>query len=394
MFLDSVIYLSKRGYRHHFYFLSFFTGQRGLYLSTSTKALDMSIDRDTAEAVIQRFPPSKWIFAYGSSVFPQITTAPTKDSPPINTTNPPKKNKLLDMIVVVDYPPEWHHHNMQINPNDYSFLAKTYPHVSHWIGEACAGMYFNADLPLIPHNDPLMTGTLHLDASVAGDDMRLKRIKYGVISVHNFIVDCTEWKWMYLAGRLHKPVYSLYPIMGANRYPPELAPSIHMNQKNALIYSLLRLHRLHSARLLSLQLVDILRQVVGLSYLNDVRFTFKSEDPLKVEKIVYGSQKWLTEMYLPLLAEIGVVQLTGDKSKVDKDTVFVSNEDTLMTHLSKDKLCNIKQQEMSPDKYLIELGGRQWWASAGEAMKGLWSTGPWTSIQYVRAKMGKALGTR
>ena len=273
---------------------------------------------------------------------------------------------------------------MQLNPNDYSFMAKMYPHISHWIGGACAGMYFNADLPLTPQSIPsAKSHSPGLD--VKGGVSR--RIKYGVISTHDFITDCTEWKWMYLAGRLHKPVYSLYPTLGINEYPREFAPSIHANQRNALVYSLLQLHRLHSAHLLSLGLVDVLRQVVGLSYSNDIRFTFKTEDPLKVEKIVHGSQRWLTDMYLPLLTEIGVMQ-TGEKAHA----LFVSNADTLLAHLFEKSLVTPQQQAMSFDRQLRELGRRQWWASAGEAIKGLWSTGPWTSIQYVRAKINKALG--
>lgn len=355
----------------------------------------MSIDSDTIEKVIQRFPPSRWILAYGSSVFPQTTiknSSSTEKLPLANPMDSSKKNKLLDMIVVVDSAPEWHHHNIQINPDDYSFLARTYPHVSHWIGEACAGMYFNADLPLIPQHNSLTSKSSQSDSSTLSEDMKTRRIKYGVISVHNFIIDCTEWKWMFLAGRLHKPIYSLHPVKGINQYPPELAPSIHTNQKNALIYSLFQLHHLHSARLLSLQLVDILRQVVGLSYLNDVRFTFKTEDPFKVEKIVRGSQQWLIGMYLPLLKEVGVVPVTGDKSGIDKDTVFVSNADTLLTYLP--KLGNVQQQGLNFEKQQSELGRRKWWASAGEAVKGLWSTGPCTSLHYVKAKINKALGTQ
>ena len=97
------------------------------------------------------------------------------------------------------------------------------------------------------------------------------------------------------------------------------------------------------------------------------------------------------EMYVPLLAEIGVAPLTGEKGKIDTTTAFVSNAETLLAHLSRS--CNA-QQELNFVKYMDELGRRHWWASAGQTIKGLWSTGPWTSIQYVKTKVGKALGSK
>ena len=54
-------------------------------------------------------PEARAVFGYGSGVFEQD----------ISTSKP-----LTDVIFVVDDLRKWHHDNMEVNSNDYSFIGR------------------------------------------------------------------------------------------------------------------------------------------------------------------------------------------------------------------------------------------------------------------------------
>lgn len=116
-----------------------------------------------------------------------------------------------------------------------------------------------------------------------------RMIKYGVISRDRLIADLTAWTDLYTAGRLQKPVR-------AHNVSPEAASAMTTNRRFALAAALLQLERPDFATR------DVLRHVVGLSYLGDVRMGL-AEDPRKIDRIVEGSLTELEAIYVPLLKE-------------------------------------------------------------------------------------------
>jgi mitochondrial translocator assembly and maintenance protein 41 len=67
--------------------------------------------------------------------------------------------------------------------------------------------------------------------------------KYGVISTRCLVDDLLQWRTLYLAGRLHKPV----DILTA---PTDLQPHLRTNLRHALSASLLMLPNTFSVQLL------------------------------------------------------------------------------------------------------------------------------------------------
>ncbi|KXZ42290.1 hypothetical protein GPECTOR_167g171 [Gonium pectorale] len=164
---------------------------------------------------------------------------------------------------------------MHINGTN-SLGANTVCGIAEAVG---VGVHFNTLVPL----DPQTT------------------IKYGVIESATLQHDCATWAHLYIAGRLHKPVTALTP------HPPPggpLAEALHANLHHALAAALVLLPPTFTEE-------ELLRMVVGLSYRGDVRLAVGAEDPHKVSRIVAGSWEQLAAMYLPLLAESGRYSALG-----------------------------------------------------------------------------------
>jgi len=100
-------------------------------------------------------------------------------------------------------------------------------------------------------------------------------IKYGVMSRRAFLADALDWRHLYVAGRLHKPVKLLE--MDAQR-EWEITMSLRLNLQSAL----------HAALLLTPENFaeeELYRALAGLSYQGDFRMTV-GEDKNKVANIV------------------------------------------------------------------------------------------------------------
>lgn len=233
-----------------------------------------------------RFPVLSSAIAYGSSVFPQHGNKST--------------DTLTDLMFVVKDAEEWHRVNLELNPHDYSRLARNIllsrgiTVVQEWPG----GMWFNAGC--------LIDGI---------------KCKYGVISQERAIRDLTVWRDFTFAGRLHKPVLFLEDQVGLM----ELNSSV--NRPMALMYSI----HTHAAKG-RVEWRELLETIVGLSYQNDVRMWF-AEDTKKVQRIVSHQFTLLQDIYkqscklVNLQFDDRVVHIDGilDKVHVDRMRVMTAN---------------------------------------------------------------------
>ena len=124
---------------------------------------------------------------------------------------------MVDIVLVVQDSELFHRYNLQYNSSHYSFLKYCGPKFLAWITDSMgAGLYYNTmidiEIPFIgkEDKDDKTNRFLYDEKKNVNQHQFSLQIKYGIISMKNFALDLENWKWMYLAGRLHKPVYSFY----------------------------------------------------------------------------------------------------------------------------------------------------------------------------------------
>ncbi|PAA86748.1 hypothetical protein BOX15_Mlig024043g2, partial [Macrostomum lignano] len=213
--------------------------------------------------IVGSFPqPMSACFAYGSAVFEQSGRV--------------RGSGMLDLVFVVPDSRAWHEANLARHRSHYSGLgslgAGAVARIQEGLG---AGVYFNTLVP-----------------AAEG-----RTVKYGVVSVDSLLADLTEWRWLYLAGRLHKPVAWVVEPDSTGQDCPRLSEALDANRTAALAAGLLTLlpdSRVDRRRLLA--------AVCGLSYGGDVRMTF-AEDSGKVQNIAVPQAPLLTDIYRPLAAK-------------------------------------------------------------------------------------------
>jgi len=221
--------------------------------------------------------PIRYAFAYGSGVFSQSSP----DAPPIPPSlsphpHPPEAivtwqkggGKIIDFIFGVSYTQHWHSINLTQHRDHYSFLGAFGSGLVSWVQDKWgAGVYFN---PYITVN-----GTM---------------IKYGVVNLDTIAEDLSEWKTLYLAGRLQKPVKIL-------RDDPKVRLANQINLISAVRAALLMLGPEFTE-------IELYNAIAGMSYLGDPRMQFRSENPNKVLNIVKNQLPNFRQLYNPLIEDL------------------------------------------------------------------------------------------
>lgn len=121
--------------------------------------------------------PIKFSVAYGSGAVEQRGYESAKAPP------------MIDFIFGVDNSREWHEINLEQNRAHYSGVARMLGPAT--LQHSGAGLYYNT-------NCTVSTGT-------GGS----RQIKYGVIEMRDLLNDLREWRTLYVAGRLQKPVRTI-----------------------------------------------------------------------------------------------------------------------------------------------------------------------------------------
>ncbi|KAJ0988456.1 hypothetical protein J5N97_006812 [Dioscorea zingiberensis] len=200
---------------------------------------------------LQLFPPVDFCCAYGSSLLP----------------NNNDKTSMVDYILGVQNPLQWHQDNLERNRNHYSkWMARLGPKAITRVADGIGvGVYFN---PFV--------------------EWRGKKIKYGVVSMQNLAWDVLTWDKFYLSGRLQKPVHLLIDHW-------DISKVNFINLKAATSAALLFLPNEFTEE-------DLYANICSLSYMGDLRMLF-AEDKDKVKKIVQGSFNSFRAMYKPFIEE-------------------------------------------------------------------------------------------
>lgn len=206
--------------------------------------------------ILGEFPGNmKFCFAYGSGVMKQRSSEMSKN--------------MLDLVFVVRNPAQWHKENLDKNHDHYAQLMRRLGH------KAIARVQEN------------WGARIFYNTLVKTREGRL--IKYGVTSDAGLIEDLLDWKFLYLAGRLHKPVQVVVNTEEESPLKRALSQNLHSAVHAALI--LLPEHFTEA---------DFYRAIASLSYNGDFRMTF-GEDKNKVDNIVLPQINNFRKLYNPVL---------------------------------------------------------------------------------------------
>lgn len=194
--------------------------------------------------------------------------------------------KIIDIIATVDNDLLWHQNNLELNPNHYSKFA-----------------YINK-LPLC-HFGTDINYLTHLE-------YKSNLFKLGIIQKKDLIDDLINWKNFYLAGKLQKSILEI-------KVDTDLEEAIKINRKSALIIALIFNYEK------DINLYELLYSICNLSFNNDIRMSYRMENPNKVKNILEGSYDELKDIYNSLNQDLFI----------NKNGLIISNYDLIIEEFNK-----------------------------------------------------------
>ena len=328
---------------------------------------------DELTSIVNQFPPQDYVFGYGSGVLRQQSTA---------------NRGMIDIIFAVDNPHTWHEHNLQKHSDHYSYMARVCGvNFITWLQTNFgAKIYFHpfVDINLIQSNK----------------DTIQRQIKYGVVSTDDLIQDLLNWDYLYLAGRMHKPIVSIdLKSNDALRQRNDRADEIEEAQRTNLLSAV-------SASLLlcnsnTMPVSQLYNTIASLSYTGDFRMQTGAEDPNKVKKLVEtpGMLDLWDAKYsdtLDKLHKVGLISVSnGSKGKqLETNLSDVAIRKQLVQHLPSRLRKHSDSIAGSADNkgssiLREELANIVSPAAKNQSIKGFFTAGVVKSWRYALAKFAK-----
>eukprot|EP00986_Skeletonema_menzelii_P011947 scaffold6334_cov139-Skeletonema_menzelii.AAC.7 len=157
-----------------------------------TKKSPLLTNNNELSAIVNLFPTTglDYAFGYGSGVLKQQSSSAG----------------MVDVILAVDDTYEWHKQNLEAHPHHYSGFARVGgARFVHWMQNLGARLYFHPFVDV----DINITSDDGIDVTNQHPTTIQREIKYGIVSTDDLIEDLTCWKYLYLAGRMHKPTVEI-----------------------------------------------------------------------------------------------------------------------------------------------------------------------------------------
>lgn len=352
-------------------------------------------------AIVNSFPTTtggrlNYAFGYGSGVLQQQSSSAG----------------MVDIILAVDDSYSWHKENLVSQSHHYSGFARVGgARFVHWMQNFGARLYFHpfVDVDINVMNDVhgIDTATNHPTTTTTIQ----REIKYGIVSTDDLIEDLTCWKYLYLAGRMHKPTVEIdlsttpssesdiQEQVVVNRRD-EIAEAQQQNLLAAVSASILLHGGGRENEDMALPITQLYNTIAGISYAGDIRMQTGAEDPNKVKKLVEtpGMQALWDNMYSSILSDMqrsGI--LTKDEVKLELDFNDIAMRKQLIQNLpNRLQLDEIVGDASGKDSVLrgskllrTELANIVAPAAKSQSIKGFFSAGVSKSFKYAMAKFAK-----
>jgi translocator assembly and maintenance protein 41 len=164
--------------------------------------------------------------------------------------------------------------------------------------------------------------------------------------VDNLCSDLLNWRTLYLAGRMHKPLRII-------KDEARVRLTQQVNLTSAVRVALLTLPSEFSE-------IELFERIAGISYRGDPRMVLPAETRGKVRNIVRKQQAQFKELYHRLVVGLPGVHWPIDREKIEQDTAPHARSNHLRK-LPRDLLSRVKENYLGSGFPSIETDECAYW---------------------------------